>query len=366
MVRFTLQFMFKHVEVTGTENFKKDQQVILVGNHPTAFMEALLLSTWFLRRPMHYMIRGDMWKPGFLSWLLDAIHGVPVYRKSEGYTAQEANRDTFQRCVDLILAKQLLIIFAEGSHQMVRRIRPFKKGTARIALQAMQANPDEELYAMPISAVFNAPITLRRSAHVTVGKGIPLRQFITDNDARTIKAITEVMYNGVAKELPTITEPEELLFEKTIYEQAAFGKPFSRQWRDAQNVLDRMPTEERAVLAASTTTSDVNLENKVLKNQMSWYHWVALAVFAIPSFIGKIFHWPIIKASDIITHKMVKKPEFVSSLQAATLMVLMTVYYLILIILSLLIFGHLWYFLAVIVLGLISLRYFDLWRVATA
>ncbi len=366
LVRLTLQMIFKKVEVTGIENIPKDKQVILLGNHPTAFMEPIILACWMLNRPLNFMIRGDMWKPGFLAWLLDRIHGVPVYRKSEGFSSADANEKTFKRCADIINAKELLIIFAEGSHEMVRRLRPFKKGTSRIVLQALQAKPKEDILAIPVAATYNAHASLRRTVHIDIGEGLPLRQYVSANKPETLLKMTKAMYGHVNQYLPDIDKEEEMLYEKKLYQQAAFGKPFSRQWKDAEKELQRYSTEERSQLAASVTTKDEDLENRTLKSQMRWHHWAALILFAIPAFIGKVLHLPVTMLSHLLSKKFAKKKIFFTSIFTAVSMVTTIVYYILLGIISLLIFGHLWYLLIVVVSGLISLRYFDLWRIATA
>jgi len=348
------------------ENIPKDKQVVLVGNHPTAFMEPIVLACWMLHRPLYFMIRGDMWKPGFLAWLLDGIHGVPVYRKSEGFSSADANDKTFQRCADIINAKELLIIFAEGTHEMVRRLRPFKKGTSRIVLKSLEAKPNEDILAIPIAATYNTFTTLRRTVHVHIGEGLPLRQFVSENKPESLLKMTKAMYAHVNQHLPDITKEEELLYEQKLYQQAAFGKPFSRQWKDAEKDLHRYSTEERSQLAASVTTKDEDLENRILKSQLRWYHWVALILFAIPAFIGKLLHLPVTMLSHFVANKFAKKKIFFTSLFTAAAMVTTIIYYILLIILSLMVLGHLWYVLVTAVCGLLSLRYFDLWRVATA
>ena len=365
LVRLTLQMIFKKVEVTGIENIPKDRQVILVGNHPTAFMEPIILACW-MQRPLNFMIRGDMWKPGFLAWLIDSIHGVPVYRKSEGFSSADANAKTFQRSADIINAKELLIIFAEGSHEMVRRLRPFKKGTSRIVVQALEAKPEEDILVIPVAATYNAHASLRRTVHVHVGEGLPLRQFNSENKPETFLTMTRAMQNHLNQHLPDITEEEELLFEQKLYRQAAFGKPFSRQWKDAEKELQRYSTEERNKLASAAPAKDEELENRILKSQMRWFHWAALIVFAIPAFIGKAVHLPVTMLSHFLSNKLAKKKIFFTSLFTAVSMVATILYYSILTIISLLVFGHLWYLLIGAICGLLSLRYYDLWRVATA
>ena len=366
LVRLTLQCYFRKVEVTGKEKIPKGKSVILVGNHPSAFMEPILLACW-LRRPLHFMIRGDMWKKKGMTFLLDGIHGVPVYRKSEGYTSADANKRTFDRCVELITNNQLLLIFAEGSHQLVRRLRGLKKGTARIALQAMNENPENEVYVVPVGAIFNAPLLLRRDVHISIGKPVPLREHISKKSpAESLNQITHVIKESLSKELPSLDESEELLFEKLIYEEAEFGKPFQSQWKDAEARLHAYTESEKQELIEKTKSVDTQLQNQTLSKKMTLRHWLILILLGIPAWVGKLSHLIPIVLSERITQSIVKKKEFYSSLRVATLLVLMLVWYLILSLVSALIFGHLWPIVLMLILGLISLPYFDLWRIAKA
>jgi len=365
-VRLTLQLYFKNIEITGHDNIPKDKPVIFVGNHPSAFMEPIILACWTWR-PLNFMIRGDMWNKKPLAWLLDAIHGVPVYRKSEGYSAADANKRTFDRCVELIMNHKLLIIFAEGSHELVRRLRSLKKGTARIVVQALEENPGKEVYLVPVGAIFNAPLLLRRDVHLSIGKAVPLRQYLSDNSkAESLNQITKVIAEKLGDELPDITSEEELLFEKLIYEKAEFGKPFQQQWRDAEAKLHSLTETDKQEQIANNKTRDTNLENQTLAKQLNIGHWLVLILLAVPAWIGKMLHFIPIALSERVTNSIVKKKEFYSSLRVATLLVFVLVWYLILSIVSGFAFGNLWPIYGMVLTGLISLPYFDLWRVARA
>lgn len=366
LVRLTLQLYFKNVEITGKENIPKDCPVILVGNHPSAFMEPIILCSW-VNRPFHFMIRGDMWKKKWMAWLLDGIHGVPVYRKSEGYGKADANKRTFDRCVELIMGHKLLIIFAEGSHELVRRLRGLKKGTARIVLQALEENPDKEVYLVPVGVVFNAPLLLRRDVHLSIGKAVPLKEHISPNSkAESLNDITQVIAEKLGAELPTLEKEEELLFEKLIYEEARFGKPFEQQWKDAEVRLQSFNHETKQELISQIRKVDTDLENATLAKQLNLGHWILLVVLAIPAWIGKLLHLIPIALSERMTQSIVKKKEFYSSLRLATLLTFVLLWYLILSGISLVIWGNIWPIYGMLVVGLLSLPYFDLWRVAKA
>jgi len=366
LVRVTLQLYYRNVEITGTENVPQNESVIFVGNHPSAFMEPILLACW-TRRPLHFMIRGDMWNNKGMAFLLNGIHGVPVYRKSEGYTSADANKRTFDRCVELIVSNKLLLIFAEGSHQLVRRLRSLKKGTARIALQAMDENPEKEVYIVPIGAIFNAPLLLRRDVHISIGKAVPLRAHISsESRAISLNQITNVIKDALSAELPSLESEEELIYEQFIYEEAAFGKPFQQQWRDAEKRLHALSKNEKKELIEKTKSVDTNLQNQTLAKSLHSGHWLLLVVLAIPAWIGKVLHFIPIALSERVTQSIVKKKEFYSSLRVATLLVFVLLWYVLLSILSLIIIGNLWPIIAILIVGLISLPYFDLWRIARA
>ncbi len=366
LVKLTLRMYFKNIEITGHHHIPKDKPVIFVGNHPSAFMEPILLACWTWR-PLYFMIRGDMWKKKALAWLLDAIHGVPVYRKSEGYSSVDANKKTFDRCVELIMDHKLLIIFAEGSHQLVRRLRSLKKGTARIVHQALTENPDEDVYLVPVGAIFNAPLLLRRDVHISIGKAVPLRQHLsTTSNAESYNQITAVIEQSLSAELPSLTSEEELIYEQLIYEEAQFGKPFSQQWRDAEARLHSLTPDDKARLITDTKSVDTDLENQVLSKQLHLGHWLILILLAIPAWVGKLLHMIPIALSQRVTNSIVRKKEFYSSLRVATLLVFVISWYLITIGISALVFGSLWPVYGMLLTGLISLPYFDLWRVARA
>ena len=69
---------------------------------------------------------------------LNALQMIPIYRLSEGKNNLGKNEDTFNRCLALLKQNQTILIFSEGLCVNEWKLRSLKKGTARLALMAIQ------------------------------------------------------------------------------------------------------------------------------------------------------------------------------------------------------------------------------------
>jgi hypothetical protein len=91
------------------------------------------------------LARGDAFKNPFAAKILTKLQMLPIYRLSEGVENLGKNEVVFQQCVSLLEKKQSILIFSEGLCINDWRLRPLKKGTARIALLCKKANLNDVL-----------------------------------------------------------------------------------------------------------------------------------------------------------------------------------------------------------------------------
>ncbi|CAH1000104.1 hypothetical protein LEM8419_01261 [Neolewinella maritima] len=203
VARYVLRYYYRNIDLTGLENIPQNAAVILAANHPTAFIEPCLLAC-FQPRPLHFLARGDLYKNRVASWLLRALQILPVYRlKDGGYQQLTRNYATFQECYDVLSQQQALMILAEGSCVHEKRLRPLRKGTARIALGALDRDPSlKEVYIVPIGVNFTAAERVRSDVMIRCGKAIHARQFMQAylaNEARGIHALTEALTSALSE-----------------------------------------------------------------------------------------------------------------------------------------------------------------------
>lgn len=136
------------------DNLPLTGPVLLVANHPNSFMDALLIGA-YLKRPMHFLARGDAFNNPLLAKLFKAYNMLPVYRISEGKENIEKNFDTFDACYDTLNEGGIVLIFGEGLCKNNWDLRPLKKGPARIAQRAWRGNDAaKDLVIVPVGLTY--------------------------------------------------------------------------------------------------------------------------------------------------------------------------------------------------------------------
>ena len=192
--------------VSGRENIPKDKPVILASNHPNSFKDAVVVGM-NIGRPMITLVRSDVFKSAFARWLLSLWRLIPVYRIQEGTENLKKNDTTFEICERELQNQGTLLIFSEGICVSEKRLRPLKKGTARIAFQAMKNI--EDIYIVPTG--INYTHFTQFGGEIMLGFGKPIRvsdyqQLFEENQAKAVNKLTTDLKEAMAKEIIIIDD----------------------------------------------------------------------------------------------------------------------------------------------------------------
>ncbi len=139
MMRITALVYFQEVIIKGKENIPAGAPCILACNHPNSFLDALIITVHF-KRPLFYLARGDAFKKPFGAKLLLFLNNIPMYRQEEGAEHLTRNRESFDYCLEVLKKGDSILIFTEGICENEWYLRPFRKGTARLAFEALKDN----------------------------------------------------------------------------------------------------------------------------------------------------------------------------------------------------------------------------------
>jgi 1-acyl-sn-glycerol-3-phosphate acyltransferase len=152
---------------------KEPGPLLIASNHPNSFLDAIIVGTLF-RSPVYSLARGDAFAGRFITKILRSFNMLPVYRVSEGIENLEHNYTTFDACEELFEANKIVLIFSEGGCTNEWHLRPLKKGTARLALNAWENN-------IPLKVL---PVGINYSSFRFFGKNVFLNfgSIITRND----------------------------------------------------------------------------------------------------------------------------------------------------------------------------------------
>lgn len=253
-----LKVYLRKITFLYTERIPKNKPVILACNHPTAFMEPCILACG-LSRPLYFLVRGDVFTKPFYKRLLKALHMLPVYRlKDRGYAFVKANYETFDTCYDALKDRLSIMILAEGTTISEKRLRPLKKGTARVAFGALEKYPEiDDVYIVPVGVNFDQIGAFRSEVIVRFGTPISTRDYYPafySNNNEGIDQLTAELATRMAEQIVIIEKKadegiaEQLLLLSRLKYKDGSDKALQTEI-DLSRTVNGMPEEQKAGLS---------------------------------------------------------------------------------------------------------------------
>lgn len=329
--------------------FSRKGPLLLACNHPNSFLDAVIIGSHF-QSPVHFLARGDAFKKPAAKKILSALKLIPIYRLREGRENLALNDATFDRCREVLLNNGILLIFSEGLCENNWKLRPLKKGTARIAIDAwQQENIKNQFMVVPISLNYNS--------FTFFGKEL----IINFNDLITLK---ELSFNESAGE--TITN-----FNYLLSQRLKNGLIESRSSSPAVQMLISNHSGKSADIinelkAKIPFTEKVMLGSKpippyYLSGTLILDLFLAL-ILLIPSIIGWLLHAPVYLLMKKIIKNKTRGTVFYDSVMFGSMLIIYPLYWILLIVITYAAFGDIWVRLLILVLPLFAWMFIQ-WRV---
>lgn len=191
----TLKHVFKHVFIDGFNNYQPNKPTVLACNHPNSFLDGIMFDS-ILPKPIYILTRGDSMNSKFKRSIFNQLYIVPIHRLSEGRENLMKNDETFLKCREILKNNGTVIIFSEGICVQEKRLRPLKKGTARICLEFMRLFPDKDLQVIPTGINLDEFNTQKTNIHLNIGKPLDLKavsKLYNDNQAKGILEFNDML-----------------------------------------------------------------------------------------------------------------------------------------------------------------------------
>ena len=118
-----LVFVFIRPKFVGLENIKKDESIVLAGNHTNILDCFLLISA--TKRSVHFLAKNELWK-GPKKIIFANMGLIPVNRKTK-------NHKSLEKAEDYLNKGAVIGIFPEGTTEKGRGLLPFKIGAVKMA-----------------------------------------------------------------------------------------------------------------------------------------------------------------------------------------------------------------------------------------
>jgi len=386
LIGFYSKVYFRKLYFTGLDKLPKDRPLILALNHPTAFIDPILMGGATLQA-RNFLLRGDMFRKG--KWVEAFLHNIkciPIFRFRDGFAELKNNQATMEYCYDLLGEGQNLVILAEGIAKHEKRMRPIQKGTARMAFGAYEKHNRSDIAVIPVGINYTDSLQFRSVVYADVGDPIPIQDFLEDhakNPRRAIKRLTDRLSKEMRQRIIHIAKEEDdelghqlLVIAENTTREKAFPRfsyeasSLSKDWELIERLND-LPEAIKNTLKSTTQyyfdrlkklgVSDLGIaQSKYYSIGTSFLLLLSLPVFLI-GLIGNILP---IQIGKYYAEKAANTPEFNSSLRFAFEMLCYVLYFIILLVIAAIFgnWGHLLFVLALPLFGHLSLQWLDFFK----
>jgi len=215
LVQIAIKVYFRHIYISGRENIPSAKPFIIALNHPSAFLEPVIMAA-NLKKPVHFLVRGDHFNKSFYRFLLEQGKMIPVFRQKEsGFGSLKNNFDTFSRCYEYIEKGEIVALFPEGRTENEKKLRPLQRGIARIAFGTLFQFPElEDLYILPIGVNYSEPLLFRGTAMLHIGEPMSVRSYMKNIETPDYKQLLIDLELNLKKNMVIIEkETDEKLIE---------------------------------------------------------------------------------------------------------------------------------------------------------
>jgi glycerol-3-phosphate O-acyltransferase/dihydroxyacetone phosphate acyltransferase len=387
LVNIFLRIYYKF-DIKGIENVPVGKPVIFAPNHVNAFMDPVLIGM-SLRMEVRFFARGDVFKGTLAKWVLNQLNISPMYRIQEGYSEVKKNDKTFEECRQLLIDNKIILMFPEGICIQERRLRPLKKGLARIVFQtAASINFSKDILVVPIGINYSDAKNFRSKAVVDFGKPISIlayKEAYTLDNVRAINEFTKVLEEKMTPQLVIIKSPEnedlvaaieEMYLKHWLKNKGVDTEDLIQQYKASQEIaemINQQSIKHPAIISSLRTKTASYIQQ--LKTYELRDHLLDATVvskmnfgtFLLESFtlylgaslyaIALLLNYPPYYLAKKYSDNTIKNVEFYASVYANLAMILWLIYFGI----QLLIVGliaHSWKLLGIYALTVSLLGYF--------
>ena len=322
-------------------------------------MDGVLLSV-LLRCKLSLLARGDVFKKPTANKALRSMRLLPIYRMEDGAGNEQAakNQQTFNECYEIFRKNGMVLIFPEGYCVSERRLRPMKKGAAKMAFEAIEKYPEMDLQVIPVGMNYSNSGHFREEVCINFGHPIAVQSYMELlKEGKQNKAITDFntkLFEDLEREMVIIKDPSNdqvgnqyLLMARNQYKPAFFGffkktkKRFLAEKRAANDLNHLSETNPESFETFRNNISNYFETLKNLKIKDKYFaiplfekilYLIFTIVFAVPALVGLLLNFIPVRMAKNIAGAKVKKIEFYDSVYMGSAAIIGIIYSLLLII----------------------------------
>ncbi len=348
----TARIYYAKITVLNLNKVPVNAPLLIAINHSNAFWDGVLIGL-HTKQSIWFLARGDVFNKPIAAKILTWIGIAPIYRMQEGVENIEKNKEVFNRCYQILNKNQSIAIFPEGNCERESKLRPLKKGTARIAFGALETFKDNKsLYIICAGLNFDDPDNLNSEVLINFGEPIKVNDYFQESmplDAAPVveltkdieKSLNNVMYNVHEKEHHQLFHFIKRNFLNLL---VGVSKSEKFEFKKVKQLSEKINNNDAALSTLKTAAnsymrllSQHKLREKYVRKYMVHAKFIGdyliFLFLIIPAIPGLVFNsWPYFMAV-YTAKKTVKKNEFFTSVNIGAAGLLYFIWYIVLLVL---------------------------------
>ena len=328
LMRKSIAAHYLEVKGIGINNIPKNGPIMIAASHPNSFLDAIIIAV-LIDRPLHFLARSDVFTTKWANYILRKLNLIPIYRLQEGHENLNRNDVTFKECYEILNRDGAILIFVEGISLTDMKLRPLKKGLARIAFSFV-SNPDfnKDCSVIPIALNYDRPMEFRSKITAAVGEVISVSDYIKIYETNNNKGFIE-LNKIIFKELQDHTievEEENYMIYKAMAElDSCFEQnSLSRKKLIADTIAKESTSSKSQYLQLRNTIKEsfsllkkygLNFRKLKINHGVSNLDVLILIALSPVALIGFLINFIPLTLAKIISDKYVKLDEFYASVR---------------------------------------------------
>ncbi len=336
IIKFTLllysRIYFKRIYISGTEHIPKDKPVFLASNHSNGFLDGTMVSALIFPKSTRIFVRGDVFGKGWANFLLRSLKLIPIFRARDGDTRtnRDGNNRSFDQLYEEFKKNRIVLIFPEADAQIEKRLRPLKKGMARMIID-MENRGDKnmEVAIVPFGLNYTHYKRHRNELMISFSKPVYLKDYMEEggNERAAYNALTTDVGDRIRKEMVDVNQGDEEVTETALrIIRSERSEPIVKFWFGSKarlqaeiNAADRIKFSDsgsslRTKIIDYQDALDVANTTEIGSQRVKIWEYIFWLIFIIPSSLSwLVSRWGLYFGKRLVDAK-VKKDELYESI----------------------------------------------------
>lgn len=227
LMKQSLAAHYLEIKGIGLNTIPKTGPIMIAASHPNSFLDAILIAA-LINRPLHFLARSDVFRAKWANYILRRLNLIPIYRMQEGHQNLSRNDQTFRECHTILENDGAILIFVEGISLTDMKLRPLKKGLARIAFGfAEKHNFEKECQIVPLALNYDRPMDFRSKIIVGIGKVQKISDFKTiykQNNNNAFIALNEQLFKELQEHTVEVNEENYMVYKAIAELDSCFNQ----------------------------------------------------------------------------------------------------------------------------------------------